>query len=480
MGKTLKKSVQFFLVCILIIWGVTPIQAKGNDEIRVCLSKGTYQGTFSIAEGSYEVMDNVMRLPVAVLEAGDVLTVNQKGTSIALTINGEDIDGFFSNITVTPEDEDELNVFSYKNTLYRHGIAISIDGGSLLVVNHLPVEYYLYGVVGQEMGYTAPEEALKSQAVVSRTFALCFQDCDRKYDVVNNTASQVYGGYSAEKNINAQCVIDAVDDTEGKVIFYQSGKRGDKELIQAYFHSNAGGYTESSENVWNEELPYLKAVRSKEDRSAEESGSTWAASCYQWEKTLSYQEIQDAIKSYLTKTASKTGIGDFDHLNLYRLNRDEKTSTSSGRVTRMEIVGTKGTVNVFRDNIRSVFGLKSTKFDIIPEGSSKAADLAIQGQNGSMSQGVHQDQLMIIDGNGKVAALNSRIETCQIVGASGISGAKSKAQGIRFVGQGNGHGVGMSQWGAIGMAQQGSTYREIIDHYYNQGTEDGTITIERY
>ncbi|MGI6678640.1 MAG: SpoIID/LytB domain-containing protein [Dehalobacterium sp.] len=480
MRRIFKKIVQILLLTILILWGVTPVQARVNhDEIRVCLAQGIYGATIAITEGTYEMMDTTMRLPVAVLNTGDEITINQQGQLFCVSINGEDLTGFFSSITIYPQDDDQLNVFSYKNTLYRDGIILCIDGGGLTVVNHLSVEHYLYGVVGQEMGYTAPTEALKAQAVVSRTYALHFKNRDRQFDVNNNTSSQVYGGFSAEKNINAENVKKAVDDTKGKVIYYQSSKRRDKELIQAYFHSNAGGYTENSENVWNEDLPYLKAVISKEDSSAQDSGSAWASSCYQWEKSLSYQQIQDAINIYLKKYKPNIVIGEFERLNLYRLNRDEKTITKSGRVTRMEIVGTKGSVDVYRDQIRAVFDLKSTKFDIIADGISKG-DILIKGLNGATYQGGEQNQLMIIDGNKKVVTLDAGVETCQIIGASGISGKKSKAQSIRFIGQGYGHGVGMSQWGARGMAQKGSTYHEIIDHYYNQGANDGTISIERF
>ncbi len=96
-------------------------------------------------------------------------------------------------------------------------------------------------------------------AVVSRSYALYSVGQGLKYDVGTDTSSQVYGGYSAEQNFSAGKIIDAVNATKGKVIYYYNKNTGKKEIIQAFFHSNAGGY--------------LKAVPSPEDAYAEEYGN---------------------------------------------------------------------------------------------------------------------------------------------------------------------------------------------------------------
>ncbi|MGI6684981.1 MAG: SpoIID/LytB domain-containing protein [Bacillota bacterium] len=488
----MKKSIMMLVVVFLFLgsfsWTIHSVQAKGDDDIRVCLSQGTYSVVFKIVEGEYLLQDLGTRLPIAALKSGDIVTVNQAGKVLTININGSQITGAFTGpLTAVPEDEDELNVFSYKNTLYRDDISLSIDSGSLLVINNINIEHYLYGVVGQEIGYTAPKEALKAQAVVSRSFALYFKGRNVKYDVGTSTSTQVYGGYSAELNINGDKVIDAVDDTRGRVIYYYNEKTGRSEIIQAFFHSNAGGFTENSENVWNEALPYLRAVPSEEDRYAEtyadETGESWSASTYRWEKSFTREEIKVAIQSYSQKTGIPINIGEFQSINLFWVGRDGITPTLSGRVTRMDLVGSKGKHSVYRDNIRSVFGLKSTKFDIVAEGN-RSNQFVIRDSFGKIHRVDNLGSLQVITGDNRIVTLNDTDnnsgENYQMIGESGQTGLTAATSRITFIGQGYGHGVGMSQWGARGMALKGYNYKEIIYHYYNQGKDDGTISIERY
>lgn len=488
MRKNIIKLMAVFLF-LGFFFGASPlIQAKEEDNIRVCLSQGTYSAVFRIVHGAYTFRDMGTGFPIASLKSGDTVTVNQGGMVLTVSINGKDISGSFTGaLMAVPQDEDELNVFSYKNTSYRDGISLSIVSGSLLAVNIINIEHYLYGVVGQEIGYTAPEEALKAQAVVSRSFALSLRGKNIYYDLGTSTSDQVYGGYSAEQNINGEKVIDAVDDTRGRVIFYHNPETGREEIVQAFFHSNAGGYTENSENVWNEVIPYIRAVPSKEDRYAEtysaETGETWSKDCYRWEKSFTPKQIEEAILSYNQKNGSPINIGKFQSINLFRVERDGVTPTLSGRVTRMELVGSKGKASIYRDNIRSVFGLKSTKFDIVTQDSTRSAvniRYGIKDSNGKVHQVDNLDNLLVITGDNNLVPLHSSPNTCQIIGESGTTSLTQGASGITFIGQGNGHGLGMSQWGAKGMAVKGYNYKEIIDHYYNQGRDDGTISIKRY
>ncbi|WP_148133129.1 SpoIID/LytB domain-containing protein [Candidatus Formimonas warabiya] len=479
----MKRIVTGVLVFFLLFCG-TMLSAHGkeNAHIRVCLSQNSYSAVFQITEGSYFLQDVATSMPIASLSAGDTITVNQAGNALTLEINSVPLAGGFSGpVRALPEDESELNVFSYKNTKYRDGISIGVDSGHLLVINNIDIEHYLYGVVGKEIGYTAPGEALKAQAVVSRSYALCALGQGLKYDVGADMYSQIYGGYSAEQNFSGEKVIDAVDDTEGEVIYYYNQANKQKSIIKAFFHSNAGGYTENSENVWNEALPYLKAVPSPDDAHAveysDETGDSWPASCYHWEMSFSLEEIQAAIDNYLQKTSNPVRIGSFQEIKLYRLNRDGITPTASGRVTKMEIVGSNGSFSVLRDGIRSVFGLKSTKFDVV---SGAGGNFVIKDGSSVKHQVDDIGSLKIITGENNVVDLKNAEGMYQVLGESGKTGLNKSVQSITFIGQGNGHGIGMSQWGARGMAEKGSDYQEIIEHYYNQDKYDGSIMIDEY
>jgi stage II sporulation protein D len=114
------------------------------------------------------------------------------------------------------------------------------------------MQEYLYGVVPREMSKTWPLEALKAQAVVARTFAITNQNkfMHLGFNMDNSVLSQVYGGYDWEGPISNQ----AVDETIGMLLYYNT------TLASAYYHSNSGGYTANSENVWSSEVPYLRSV----------------------------------------------------------------------------------------------------------------------------------------------------------------------------------------------------------------------------
>lgn len=160
-------------------------------------------------------------------------------------------------------------------------------------------------------------------------------------------------------------VISAVDRTRGEVLKYQG------RLVRAVFHSNAGGHTEDSENVWVEALPYLRGVPSPADAYAESYGG-WAAESYKWTKTISRKELE-----------AKLEIGEIKDIRVYRnitkVSKDPVsgklirefvpgTYTVSGRATEVTVIGSKGTKSYYRDEIRSPFGLKSTLFDLILDG----------------------------------------------------------------------------------------------------------------
>jgi len=140
--------------------------------------------------------------------------------------------------------------------------------GRINVVNVLPLEQYLRGVVPLEMSASAYAdiEAIKAQAVASRSFALASlgQHRDEGYDLVDDSRSQVYGGLSAERELTNQ----AVEQTRGIVASYQNDT-GKLEPIQALYTTNCGGRTENNDEVFGgKALPYLRSVACVTDRQS--------------------------------------------------------------------------------------------------------------------------------------------------------------------------------------------------------------------
>ena len=128
-----------------------------------------------------------------------------------------------------------------------------LSGDSLTVVNFVPLEDYVKGVLPNEMSASWPLEALKAQAVCARTYAVMNQNRYRSYgfDLTDDINCQVYRGlYEATEQTNR-----AVDDTAGELVRY------DGKVCAVYYFAADGGATEDSENVWsNAAIPYLRGV----------------------------------------------------------------------------------------------------------------------------------------------------------------------------------------------------------------------------
>jgi len=129
--------------------------------------------------------------------------------------------------------------------LYKGDILIRATPDKKLdIIEYLPLEEYLYGVLPYEMSPDWPLEALKAQAVASRTYALKNINPSRDYDVSNGVEMQVYSG---TKKINSR-IIEAVNATRGEVLKYKG------RMIMAFFHANCGGHTTSVSSAWHEDV----------------------------------------------------------------------------------------------------------------------------------------------------------------------------------------------------------------------------------
>ena len=223
---------------------------------------------------------------------------------------------------------------------YRGSIEIWPLVSGLLAVNVIDLEDYLYGVLPAEMGPNSPLEALKAQAVASRTFAL-HRKLNRRqelYDLDSTIISQVYGGSGYEdENANR-----AVDMTRGLVLTY------DGNPIPAYYHSNSGGYTEDMKYVWGgESLPYLRSI-------ADPFGQD--GSRYEWNARLNLKRIGEMLK-----TAGIEVVEEIQSIGVSEV-------SPSNRVTELRIVHRQGETTIkgnrFRLALDPLFTIKSTMFSI--------------------------------------------------------------------------------------------------------------------
>lgn len=348
--------------------------------------------------------------------------------------------------------------------------AISPKGG-MLPVNVLPMEEYLYGVVPAEMPSSYNIEALKAQAVAARTYALTKLGCHTgdKYQLCDTIHCQVYQGVSGETEKS----IGAVNDTKGEIACYKGNP------IEAVFSASSGGFTEDSENVWNNPVPYLRGVPEIEEYD-----------CNIWEKEVNLTQLNQLLSS------QGEHIGDVKDIVITKI-------SDGGRIQELRMIGTNGEKVLTKEGIRTFFSplcgsLPSKMFTINGQGgnvdmkttfsvgtineSNKKQEspnhlLSSVASNGII--GLDSDDILSESGEyyrvpeieDMVSEIKEPIERENFVpaieGVSNVSISTVNGEGIfHFKGMGNGHGVGMSQKGAQGMAQLGYTYDKILKHYY--------------
>ena len=259
-------------------------------------------------------------------------------------------------------------------------------------IEEMELDDYLLGVVSSEMPASFEQEALKAQAVVARTYTIYKITNGNKHenaDICDDSKccqawiskeDRLDRWNEGERDTNWKKIVEAVNNTKGKIITYEG------KAINAFFHSNSGGITDTATAVWGgTNYPYLQAVQTSGEDSYNQYNS----------------EVIITKDEFISKIKEKHS--DFE-IDFSLDNQIEILDYTDGeRIKTIRI----GNLNLSGVEIRTLFGLKSAKFEI-----------NIEGDN------------------------------------------------IKFNVIGYGHGVGMSQTGADSMAKQGKYYDEIIKHYY--------------
>ena len=324
---------------------------------------------------------------------------------------------------------------------YRDYLRLINKNNKILVLNHVDIENYLYGVVPKEMGYSFPFEALKAQAVASRSFAIsCTKHSSDGYDLCDTTHCQGYSGFDGEHEITNS----AVDETRGILALYEG------YAIQAIYHSTSSGYTEDSINSWGGNIPYLKSV---EDIFSTDSPYS------SWSFNIKLSVLNDKLIS------AGICIGDLKGIEVVE-------TTSTGNVLKVKIIGTIGEEIITGSKLRSIIGgitLKSTWFTINDGNKSIINDevYVIDG-NTNNTKIINLAEAYILDGKSQQKANRGtvkRVISRDNVEDIGVSIPVSTSDLI-IEGKGYGHGVGMSQNGAKKMAELGYSFEEILKFYY--------------
>ena len=347
---------------------------------------------------------------------------------------------------------------------YRGNIEIDIDKehGKLNIINIIGIEEYLYGVLKKEISPRWPAEALKAQAVAARTFAIFNMNkyVDKGYNICASTNSQAYGGVNHEDPLTNK----AVDETRGVIITYKG------KPINAVYHSDSGGYTENSENVWGSFLPYLRSVKSIFEEKVSPPHHTWTCSIN--EKDLS-------------KKLQKQGYNINSVISIEPVKKSE-----TGRISELAfIVDNNKVINMKANDFRSLMGadlIRSTLFNIKAVGKGLNIAKDIEDKEEIEDEEVQKESMKEILEQKKDWTIKELLELMKRNKEEKEEKKEEKKLTVEimesnipltfiFSGSGNGHGVGMSQWGAYGMTLQGSRYQDILKYYYQ-----GTNIVKKY
>ncbi|MDP6509580.1 MAG: SpoIID/LytB domain-containing protein [Chloroflexota bacterium] len=320
---------------------------------------------------------------------------------------------------------------------YRGQLRLDPAGDGFVVTNVLLLEEYLYSVVGSEMPSTWSLEALKAQAVAARTYALRQISPDADYDICDSTACQAYGGIATETT----SVRQAVDATSGIVATY------DGQPIDAVYSANMGGQTAAAEDVWANYSPYLRPVASPFDSLA--LGSGWAADDYEWTVELTPAQLLAGLR--------RRGY-DLTSLEAVSVIADD----GFGRAVALEIRGRPFTLTIYRDEIRYALGIKSTVVAVSTTAEKHAR--AVVGAPGIAAE--RWPAGAASGGYRRSIAFEETPEDVRLNNGSVFTRELILPESIVLTGRGFGHGVGMSQWGAQGMALDGSDFEAILKHYF--------------
>ena len=248
MGE-IKLNFKIFILIFGLFCGFFNVQKA--QAIRIGLNEGIFKTYVGSSQNANFIDGNTGKL-LFVSRSYFPYQIKAYGDSIAIKIKGRYYDCDTNAVFV--QNPESKGFLATKRKWYRGDIVIYNIQGKLTVVNSLPLEEYLLGVVPSEMPSKWNIEAHKAQAIAARSYAIANLNKRNShgYDLKDTPLDQAYGGASSETPQTTRAVLS----TRGEVLTYNN------KIIPAYYHASAGGKTFSAGEVWNHDLPYIQSVNS--------------------------------------------------------------------------------------------------------------------------------------------------------------------------------------------------------------------------
>ena len=347
---------------------------SSQRDIRVLVVKNVSHAALSV-QGAWTLLDESSG---RILQEGDrTIFTDVKALREGISFAGN----IYSTRRLAIEPSRDASITVNKRRFRGHVTILATSDLKLNIINVVDLEQYIKGVLYHEISHKWPIEAIKAQAVATRSYAIYSmgQNKGKDFDVTNDIYSQVYGGRNSERYRTGI----AVDETKGEVLTYN------EKILPAFFHATCGGMTESASEIWNLNLPPLQGELCPYCKTSPHM---------RWKRNFRLKDIQ----TKLSNGGYRTGL--IKNIEIIQRN-------ASDRIKLLKITSRDGKSTVISGkDFRNIIGpndIRSNTYEIVMRGYY-----------------------------------------------------------IDFYGRGWGHGVGLCQWGALGMAQLHFDYKAILKHYY--------------
>lgn len=327
----------------------------------------------------------------------------------------------------------QINKRSYKGDFQLR----AEQGDKLLVVNRLPLEDYLASVLPAKTMVVWPDEVIKAQAVAARSYAMYkMEQSKNAYALLATDKELPYEGTG--KRIEKSAVTKLIQATKGQYLADAYGR-----AIEAVTTSSTGGRTESALNLWGTSVSYLQSVEDYDSDSPE----------YTWERRVTPALLEGLLaqRGYATGKLTSIRLSPLDDAGVDR--------TPTGRVKYIILSGEVATVKISGDELVELLGLNSALVELetgtpVPE----TLKVPIEDYYG-MEIGSKDIDIKVNES--KKPVWKNLVRSYHLLGGG-------KEEKIIFHGKGKGYGLGLSAWGARGLANADAkaTYKTILMHYY--------------
>lgn len=417
---------KLLLICLILLSFSSVSFANAGDDLRVAIIHGQYSAEIS-CDDEFTIKDLATGKESTIPQGKYFLNVKDGKLTMGEQAFGE-------QITINRFEGKSLPQINKRR--YAGSLLAKVQGDKLLINDIVNLELYLCSVLPNKTMPIWPDEAIKAQAVAARSYAryMMWQNANAAYDITANDRELTYQGSGAEK----AAISKFIKATAGQILIDKAGNPA-----QAVTTSSTGGRTASAKEVWGREVSYLQSVEDYDSDSPE----------YNWE----YHASPIMVRNFLEQNGY--AVGKLESIRLSPLDDADIDRSATGRVSYLLIAGDAGVVKISGLQLMQLLSLNSTLFDVetgvpVPD----TLNVPITNYYGM--------QIGSKDINIKVKDQGEPVWKNVIRSYHLLSGGKEEK--ITFRGKGKGEGVGLSVWGARGMANASdkNTYRKILAHYY--------------